>query len=133
MEDVFVGRLMSAPVHSVDAETPVQEAAQIMIENDVGSLVVTDDGDLEGILTSTDFVHAASDGGPAADATAGQYATAVVTTTGVNETVRDVADTMTEEGFHHVPVTEDGEVVGMIATSDMTAYVSHIETPAQPN
>ncbi|MGM0371788.1 MAG: CBS domain-containing protein [Halobacteriota archaeon] len=133
MDDIFVGRLMSSPVQSVTRDTPVQEAAQTMIDADIGSLVVLDeDGSLDGILTSTDFVRAAADGGSTADAVVGEYCTDAVTTTDANDTIRDVADIMIEHGFHHVPVTEDQEAVGMITTSDMTAYVSHIEKPSPP-
>ncbi|UWG48931.1 CBS domain [Halanaeroarchaeum sp. HSR-CO] len=133
MEDIFVGRLMSSPVHSVSRDTPVQEAAQTMIDADIGSLVVLDeDGALDGILTSTDFVRAAADGGSSDEAVVGEYCTDTVTTTDANDTIRDVADIMIEHGFHHVPVTEGQEPVGMITTSDMTAYVSHIEKPSPP-
>lgn len=132
MEDIFVGRLMSAPVLTVERDVPVQEAAETMVEADIGSLVVVDDGTIDGILTATDFVDATADGGPTADTRVGDYCSDDVITTDVNDTVREVADIMTEHGFHHVPVTDDGDVVGMITTSDMTAYVSHIERPSPP-
>ena len=133
MEDIFVGRLMSSPVQTVNRDTPVREAANTMVDNDIGSLVVVaDDGTIDGILTSTDFVHAAADGGQTEDAVVGEYCSDEVITTDANDTVREVADIMTEHGFHHVPVAEDDEVVGMITTSDMTAYVSHIEKPSPP-
>lgn len=133
MEDIFVGRLMSSPVETVSRDTPVSEAAQTMIDVDIGSLVVTtEDGSLDGILTSTDFVRAAADGSGTEDAVVGEYCTDEVETTDANDTIRDVADIMIEHGFHHVPVTEDRTVVGMITTSDMTAYVSHIEKPSPP-
>lgn len=133
MEDIFVGRLMSSPVHTADRDTPIQDAARTMIDADIGSLVVVDDaGNLEGILTSTDFVAAAADGQPTSETVVDDYVSTDVVTTEANDTVRDVADIMVEHGFHHVPVTEDGAVIGMITTSDMTAYVSHIETPSPP-
>lgn len=133
MEDIFVGRLMSSPVHTVDAATPVQDAARTMVDADIGSLVVVDDGGaLEGIITSTDFVRAAADGESAAEAVVGDYMSTEVVTATANETIRDVADTMVEHTFHHVPVIEDGEPIGMITTTDMTAYVSHFETPPAP-
>ncbi|MFW5938344.1 MAG: CBS domain-containing protein [Halanaeroarchaeum sp.] len=133
MEDIFVGRLMSSPVHTVDRDTPVQAAAETMVDADIGSLVVlAEDGTLDGILTSTDFVHAAADGELIGEAVVDEYCSDEVVTTDANDTVRDVADIMTEHGFHHVPVTDEGEVVGMITTSDMTAYVSHIEKPSPP-
>lgn len=131
MEDIFVGRLMSSPVYSVDRDTPVQEAAQTMVEADIGSLVVLDDDEsLWGILTSTDFVHATADDELSADAAVEEYASDAVITTDANDSFRDVADVMIEHDFHHVPVTDDRDVVGMITTSDMTAYISHIEKPS---
>lgn len=133
MEDIFVGRLMSSPVRSVKRDTPIQDAAGKMVDADIGSLVVLDDDEsLAGILTSTDFVHATADDELSEDAVVRDYATEDVITTDANDTVRDVADIMIEHGFHHVPVTEEGDVVGMITTSDMTAYISHIEKPSPP-
>ena len=38
---------------------------------------------------------------------------------------------MIEGGFHHVPVVSDSDgVIGMITTSDLTAYLSHVQTPS---
>ena len=37
---------------------------------------------------------------------------------------------MTEHGFHHMPVVDDDEgVIGIIATSDLTAYLSRADQP----
>lgn len=50
--------------------------------------------------------------------------TDVVTTT-ANDSVYEVAQTMLDHGFHHVPVVDDTEgVVGIITTTDFTAYLS---------
>lgn len=128
MEDIFVGRLLTSPVETVDADTSLQEAATVMIENKIGSVVVVDGDDrLAGILTATDFVALASEGGAEEGTTvADRMSTEVVTTT-ANESIRNVADTMLERGFHHVPVVDEDEaVVGIITTTDLTAYLSNI-------
>ena len=132
MEDVFVGRLMSTSVHTVTPHASVQEAARKMIDNDIGSVVVVDaDGGIDGILTSTDFVRIVAEGHPSAETTVSAHMTADVVTTTANADVRDVADTMIERGFHHVPVIDDTEgVIGMITTTDLTAYLSHVQTPS---
>jgi len=44
MGDVFVGSLMSTPVHTVDGGTPLRETARLLTEHDVGSVVVVDEG-----------------------------------------------------------------------------------------
>ncbi len=56
--------------------------------------------------------------------------TDVVTTT-ANDDIRTVADLMIDHGFHHVPVVDETEgVVGIVTTTDLTAYLSHVETPS---
>ncbi|MFB6267105.1 MAG: CBS domain-containing protein [Halodesulfurarchaeum sp.] len=131
MDDIFVGRLMSSPVRTIDPETPVDEAARMMAEEGIGSVAVVDDLDhLDGILTSTDFVKAVASGESMADTPASAFMTEDVITTTANTPIRDVADLMTEHGFHHVPVVEDEHVIGMITTTDLTVYLSHLEKPS---
>lgn len=130
--DVFVGRLMSSPVQTVSPETSVQEAAGLLIERDIGSVVVVgDDNHLEGILTSTDFVRIAADGADVAGTPVAEYMSRTVTTTTANDSIAEVAETMVERGFHHVPVVDDTEgVVGMITSTDLTAYLSELDVLA---
>lgn len=124
--DIFVGRLMSSPVQTVSRTTPIQEAASLMLKHGIGSVVVVDDvGHLDGILTATDFVTLAADGQPAEDTIVHEYMTTDVVTTTANDTITDVANIMLDRGFHHVPVVDETEgVVGIITTTDFTAYLS---------
>jgi CBS domain-containing protein len=137
MEDVFVGSLMSSPVHTVGGDATLREAAALLLDHDVGSAVVVDDaGRLDGILTATDFVTVVADG-------RGDYdpATSVVTamstdvvTTTVNDTVEAAADLMIDSGHYHLPVVDaDGVVGGVITSHDLTAYVSTVRTPSPPS
>ena len=120
---------MSSPVESVTADTSVQEAATRLIEREIGSVVVVDEeGHLEGILTSTDFVNIVSEGQAASDTTVDAYMTSDVTTATANDSIHDVAEAMVEQGFHHVPVADDTEgVIGMITTTDLTKYLSETQ------
>ena len=130
MTDVFVGRLMSSPVVSVTPDTPVQEAATQLLDNDISSLVVTDEAnEIVGILTSTDFVRMIADETVAAETTVADYMTASVVTVTANDSVDAVAKTMVQRGFHHLPVVDESRVIGMVTTTDVTAYVSHTESP----
>jgi CBS domain-containing protein len=126
MEDIFVGRLMSAPVETVRPHTPLDEAAAQLLEHTIGSVVVVDDANrLEGILTATDFVRLAANDAMASRATVDEYMSTDVVTTTANAPISDVADTMIDNRFHHVPVVDDTEgVVGIITTTDLTAYIS---------
>ena len=110
--DIFVGRLMSSPVQTVTRTTPIQEAADLMLSHGIGSVVVVDEvGHLDGILTATDFVTLAADGQPAEETEVSEYMTTDVVTATANDLITDVAETMLDRGFHHVPVVDDTEGV----------------------
>lgn len=132
MDDIFVARLMSSGVQSVTPDTLVEDAAQRMLENEIGSLVVVDeDGKLEGILTTTDFVGIVAASDPKAETTVSRYMTTDVITTTAQATIRDVSDSMVEHGFHHMPVVDEtAGVIGMITTADLAVYLSNIQTPS---
>lgn len=131
MEDVFVGSLMSSPVHTVGPETSLREAGRTMLDRNIGSVIVVDDDEhLEGILTATDFVRTVANGAPDPDATVDTVMSTDVTTTTADEPIRNVADLILDRGFHHVPVVDEGRVIGVITTTDLTAYVS---TRAEPS
>jgi len=126
MDDIFVGSLMTSPVTTVAADTPAKAAATEMLAEGISSVVVVDDDNqLEGILTSTDFVAiAAAEESAGAFSVADHMTTDVVTTT-AQASIEAVADLLIEHGIHHVPVVDDTEgVVGMVTTTDLTAYLA---------
>jgi CBS domain-containing protein len=126
MDDIFVGQLMSAPVETVRPHTTLAAAAAQLLEHNIGSVVVVDEaGHLEGILTATDFVRLAADDGVASESTVADYMSTDVVTMAANDPITEVAETMIDNRFHHVPVVDETEgVVGIITTTDLTAYVS---------
>lgn len=131
MDDIFVGQLMSSPVATSPPETPIHEAAQTLLDQNIGSLIVIDEADRpEGILTSTDFVHLVADRSSIDDTVVAEYMTTVSTATTVNTPIREAADEMMDGGIHHLPVVDDeGCVIGILTTTDLTAYLSVDWTP----
>ncbi|MEZ3163424.1 CBS domain-containing protein [Halorubrum sp. RMP-47] len=129
IEDVFVARLMSSDLHTVTPDTLVEDAAAVLLENDISSVLVVDDGgSLGGILTSTDFVDIVAKSQPKAETTVERYMTRNPITASAQDDVSAVAATMLEHGFHHVPVVDGDEPIGIITTSDFAAYVSSPES-----
>lgn len=130
IEDVFVARLMSTDLHTVTPDTLVEDAAAVLLENDISSVLVVDeeDGSLVGILTSTDFVDIVAKSRPKAETTVERYMTADPITASAQDDVSAVAATMLEHGFHHVPVVDGDTPIGIITTSDFAAYVSSPES-----
>lgn len=133
VDDIFVAQLMSSDLHTVSPDTLVEEAAEIMLEEGIGSLVVVDEeGRPEGILTNTDFVAIVSGQEPKDQTPVSEYMTRDLVTTTAQVDVREVADMMVERGFHHVPVVDedDDRVIGIVSTTDLAAYVSTVQTPS---
>ncbi|RQG98094.1 CBS domain-containing protein [Natrarchaeobius chitinivorans] len=123
---------MSTSLQTVTPDTLVEDAGQLMLENNVGSVIVVDgDGHLEGILTTTDFVNIVAQSEPKAETTVSRYMTTDVITASAQDSLRDVADLMIDHGFKHVPVVDDEEgVIGIISTTDLASYLSRVQTPS---
>lgn len=132
MEDIFVGRLMSTALHTVSPDTAVEEAAQTMLENDVGSVIVLDrENQLVGILTTADCVRIVSDQQPNDETSVSKYMTTEIVTATAQDSIRDVSDRMITNSVHHIPVVDETEgAIGMISTTDLTGYLSHVQTPS---
>ncbi|EMA49926.1 MULTISPECIES: CBS domain-containing protein [Halococcus] len=132
MDDIFAGQLMTTDLYTVSPETLVEEVAGTMLDNEIGSvLVVDEDNQLLGIVTTTDYVGIVAESHPKAETTVERYMTTDVVTATPQDSIRDIADAMIEHGFHHVPVVSDPEgVIGMVTTSDLTGYISHVQTPS---
>ena len=128
LDDVFVAQVMSESLYTVSPDTLVEDAATGMMERGIGSvIVVDDDGTLRGILTNTDFVQIVAERQPKDQTPVSEYMSTELVTADPGDSLAGVAATMLEHRFHHMPVT-DGEsgVVGVVSTTDLTAYVSNI-------
>jgi CBS domain-containing protein len=132
MEDIFVARVMSTDIVTVRPDTLVEEAAQLMLDREISSLVVVDErGHLEGIVTTTDFVDIVARSQPKAETTVERYMSTDVATTTAQASIVEVADEMVDRDIHHMPVVDDeAGVIGMLSTADLTGYISSVQTPS---
>jgi CBS domain-containing protein len=132
MDDVFVAQLMTSDPKTVSPDTLVEDAANTMLEAGIGSvLVVDDDGTLEGILTTTDFVKIVAERQPKDQTPVSEYMSTDILTTDAQEPIEQVADRLIEAGIHHMPVVDDdGVPMGIVTTTDLAAYVSSVQNPS---
>ncbi|WP_418280137.1 CBS domain-containing protein [Halorubrum sp. DTA98] len=130
IDDIFVARLMTTDLHTVTPGTLVEDAAAVLLDNDISSVLVVEDDRLVGILTTTDFVDIVAKSQPKAETAVDRYMSTDTVTAGAQDSIATVATTMVEHGIHHIPVVDDdGMAIGIITTSDFAAYVS----TAEPN
>lgn len=114
-------------IASVSPETPIPAVAAMLKSRGIGAVVVLGkDGDLKGILSERDIVYAMSENvNGLGDLTAAELMTADVQTCRPAHDVNDVMRSMTQKRFRHMPVLDNGKLVGIMSIGD--AVKSRIE------
>jgi CBS domain-containing protein len=112
------------PVYSVDPEDPVLEAIRLMADHHVGALLVMKLGNLQGIISERDYARKVIlHGRSSAETPVWQIMSSPVLTVSPAQTVQDCMHLMTEKRVRHLPVVEDGNVIGMISIGDLVKAV----------
>ena len=108
-------------VVTVSPSMGTEEAVRFLAENKIGAVVVTGPGGkIAGILSERDIVRAfATKGAGALTAPISAIMTSKVTTCGESHSVNQVMEMMTNGRFRHLPVEEDGKLIGIISIGDV--------------
>ncbi|WP_147104216.1 CBS domain-containing protein [Tateyamaria sp. syn59] len=108
-------------VVTVQPGTKVSDAAKILAERKIGTVVVSGDGQTaDGILSERDIVRVlAQKGGSVLTDPVDTYMTTQLVTCGRQDDADAILATMTEKRFRHMPVVEDGHLVGLITIGDV--------------
>jgi acetoin utilization protein AcuB len=114
-----VRNLMRSPVVTVDPGQSLQHAAQVMREHGIGSVVVEQDGQVAGILTERDVMHAAAQLGDVGQARVADHMTAPVVTASPNWDVSVAAAEMHERRIRHLVVLDQGAAAGVLSVRDV--------------
>ena len=116
-----VSEIMSKPVLTASRDTTISEAATKLSEEHVGSLVVGDDI-IEGIVTETDIVRAIGDELDLASTPVEEIMAEPVVTIRPHEAAHVAGERMGHNAVKKLPVTEDGEPVGIVTTTDLAHF-----------
>ncbi|NRB00204.1 MAG: CBS domain-containing protein [Rhodobacteraceae bacterium] len=102
----------------------VSEAAIMLSEKRIGTVVVSEDGShAMGILSERDIVREIGRrGGSCLDDAVEEMMTSKLVTCDRSERVDDVLQKMTEGRFRHMPVVVDGNLVGLITLGDVVKF-----------
>lgn len=116
-------------VVSAGTETPVSDLAQMMRDEQVGSVVITEGNTPVGIATDRDLtMRVLADGASPDGQTAADVMTSDLCTVDTNAGFYEAAETMSENGVRRLPVCEDGgELAGIITADDLTELISDEE------
>jgi signal-transduction protein with cAMP-binding, CBS, and nucleotidyltransferase domain len=119
---------MSRDLLTVDPSLPVTEVAKRMVAKDVGAVLVFDDDGLCGILTERDVLRAVADGIDEKTLVRDRMTTNPETLD-AGDTTQHAAVLMIHGGFRHLPVVEQGEVVGVLSIRDLMRVVLEDSVP----
>lgn len=112
---------------TVPRDTNVQAAARIMRDRGIGSLFVTNDREIIGILTDTDMMRrVVAAGVDATKTTVEQIMSAPIMTIEENKTLLDANDLMAQSHLRHLGVTREGKLVGMISVRDLVVFLTNL-------
>jgi CBS domain-containing protein len=108
-------------VATIDATASVRDARTVLAEKGIGALVVSSDGRrIDGIVSERDVARGLHTRGAGLLAEpVSSVMTAQVHTCPPHASVHDLAQTMTDHRVRHVPVVDDGALVGIVSIGDV--------------
>jgi CBS domain-containing protein len=131
VKDLLLGR--RGDVVTTEPSADLAAAAKVLAERRIGAVVVLGaDHRIVGILSERDIVQALAQHGPTAlQKTVGQFMTRDVKTCSENDTIESLMGRMTAGKFRHMPVVEQGKLVGIVSIGDVVKNrVEEIEREA---
>ncbi len=110
-------------VVTITPDAGVRELIATLAEHNIGALVVSADGvALDGIVSERDVVRHLHADGTVINNTVSAIMTTSVQTCGPEDDLDDVMTTMTQRRFRHIPVCEDGRVIGIVSIGDVVKH-----------
>jgi CBS domain-containing protein len=121
-------------VLTIDPAATLAAAAKLLAERRIGAVLVTGvDGRLSGILSERDIVRVLAElGADVLNERVDRVMTRKVVTCTEAETIAAIMERMTAGKFRHLPVVDQGRLVGVVSIGDVVKYRLHeIETESQ--
>jgi CBS domain-containing protein len=112
-------------VLEIEGSASVFEAVKRMVEANVGSLLVTEDGEVAGIVTERDYLRrVALEGRTDKETPVREIMSSPLIVVTPQTTVDECMALMTDRRIRHVPVIDDGQVVGIVSIGDVVKFKS---------
>ncbi|GAB3188161.1 putative nucleotidyltransferase substrate binding domain-containing protein [Hydrogenophaga aquatica] len=120
-----VSALVKRQAVSLPPNTTIREAAQVMRDQRVSSVLIVQDGVLFGLITDRDLRNRVVAAGLDTSRPIMEIATLAPMTIGLNSHAFDALLMMARHNIHHVPVMDGQQVAGMITSTDLTEQQSN--------
>ena len=109
----------------IDAGASVLDAVRLMVEKNVGSLLVTDRERIAGIVTERDYLRRVTlEGRTEEDTRVGEIMSSPLVVVAPDTAIEECMAVMTDRRIRHLPVAEEGEIVGLVSIGDLVRFTS---------
>lgn len=113
----------STVIHTIAPDATVRELLDVLAEHNVGALIVSaDDASMLGIVSERDIVRKLRDVENARAMTVADIMTTDVRVCSPNDSFAELMAIMTEHRVRHVPVLDDGRLVGVLSIGDAVKH-----------
>lgn len=107
-------------VHTVEADNTVLNALQMMADNNIGALPVIENGKVVGVVSERDYARKCVLKGRASVGTmVREIMSSPVITVNSKQSVSECLSLITDRHLRHLPVLDDGELVGLVSIGDL--------------
>lgn len=112
-------------LYRIDADASVLDAVRAMVEANVGSLLVTVDGQIEGIVTERDYLRRVTlDGRDERRTPVREIMSSPLIVVRPDTTIDECQSVITARRIRHLPVVEGGEVVAVVSIGDIVKFAT---------
>jgi CBS domain-containing protein len=112
-------------VFTIDADASVFEAVQRMVEENIGSLLVTERGETAGIVTERDYLRRVTlEGRTDRETAVREIMSKPIIAVTPDMTVDECMALMTDRRVRHLPVVDEGAVVGLVSIGDLVKFTA---------
>jgi CBS domain-containing protein len=113
-------------VVTIEVGASALEAARAMVDRNIGAILVTEGEAIAGILSERDLLrHVAAGGGPLDETVVDDVMVSPVIAVTAETSIDECMALVTEQRIRHLPVMDEGTLVGIVSIGDLVKFESH--------
>ena len=121
---ILVKDIMTKAIISVNTETTVFQVAKMMEQGGIGAVLVKKDGHLSGIVTDRDYATKIVANNLSSDTSVEKIMSSPLITINYDESISAAAERMTTKKIRKLAVTNDGNIIGLITSTDLVTKLA---------
>lgn len=125
-EKDVLSTIMTPRVITIDADAKVEEALRLMIQSDVGSVIIMREDTPIGVITERDVTRFAIRGDKLLSLPVTKLMSTPIQTATPDTEIPRAFETMIKLGVRRLPIVQDGKLIGIVTEKDLTRWVLRV-------